>query len=201
VGESVGPGSGSTAEAPGTQAPLPTTTPSSSFMVIGNDSGMEVVVPFAESDAARVASNQDASVTFDAVPNVSITGKVLAVASSATVSSGVVNYYATISLDQGNQALKEGMTSNATVVVSSATNVLTVPNLAITRLGGQAYVIVYANGQQTQTPIETGVVGDTYTEVTSGLTEGQQIVIPTLRVPSGTNTRGGGNPIRIGGGG
>jgi multidrug efflux pump subunit AcrA (membrane-fusion protein) len=131
---------------------------------------------------------------------VTITGKVIAVASSATVTSGVVNYYATISLDQGNQALKEGMTSNATVVVSSANNVITVPNLAITRLGGQAYVNVYSNGQEVQTPIETGVVGDTYTEVTSGLTEGQQVVIPTLRVPSGTNSRGS-NPVRIGGGG
>jgi HlyD family secretion protein len=202
VGESVGPGSGSTPEAPGTQAPLPTTGVSTSFMVIGNDSGMEVVVPFAESDAARVAGNQDAQVTFDAVPNVTIAGKVIAVASSATITSGVVNYYATISLDQGNGALKEGMTSNATVVVSSATNVLTVPDLAITRLGGQAYVSVYSNGKAVQTPIETGVVGDTYTEVTSGLTEGEQIVIPTLRVPSGTTTRGtGGSPIRIGGGG
>ena len=202
VGESVGPGSGSTPEAPGTQAPLPTTGVSTSFMVIGNDSGMEVVVPFAESDAARVAGNQDAQVTFDAVPNVTIAGKVIAVASSATITSGVVNYYATISLDQGNGALKEGMTSNATVVVSSATNVLTVPDLAITRLGGQAYVSVYSNGKSVQTPIETGVVGDTYTEVTSGLTEGEQIVIPTLRVPSGTTTRGtGGSPIRIGGGG
>ena len=201
VGEMAGPGSGSTAEAPGTQAPLPTSVQSASFMVIGNDSGMEVVVPFAESDAARVASNQDASITFDAAPNVTMTGKVIAVASSATVTSGVVNYYATISLDSVSRALKEGMTSNATVVVSSATNVLTVPNLAITRLGGQAYVNVYANGQETQTAIETGVVGDTYTEVTSGLSEGQQVVIPSLRVPSGTSSRSGGNPVRIGGGG
>ena len=201
VGEMAGPGSGSTAEAPGTQAPLPTSVQSASFMVIGNDSGMEVVVPFAESDAARVASNQDASITFDAAPNVTMTGKVIAVASSATVTSGVVNYYATISLDSVSRALKEGMTSNATVVVSSATNVLTVPNLAITRLGGQAYVNVYANGQETRTAIETGVVGDTYTEVTSGLSEGQQVVIPSLRVPSGTSSRSGGNPVRIGGGG
>jgi len=201
VGEMAGPGSGSTAEAPGTQAPLPTSVQSASFMVIGNDSGMEVVVPFAESDAARVASNQDASITFDAAPNVTMTGKVIAVASSATVTSGVVNYYATISLDSVSRALKEGMTSNATVVVSSATNVLTVPNLAITRLGGQAYVNVYANGQETRTAIETGVVGDTYTEVSSGLSEGQQVVIPSLRVPSGTSSRSGGNPVRIGGGG
>lgn len=201
VGEIAGGASGITPEAPGTQAPLPSTAQSSSFMVIGNDSGMEVVVPFAESDAARLASDQDASVTFDAAPNVTMTGKVIAVASSATVTSGVVNYYATISLDSASNALKEGMTSNATVVVSSATNVLTVPNLAITRLGGQAYVNLYANGQQVQTAIETGVVGDTYTEVTSGLTEGQQVVIPTLRVPAGTSSRGGANPIRIGGGG
>lgn len=201
VGESVGPGSGSTAEAPGTQAPLPTSAASGSFMVIGNDSGMEVVVPFAESDAARLASNQAASITFDAVPSVTMTGQVIAVASSASVTSGVVNYYATISLDSTSAALKEGMTSNATVVVSSATNVLTVPNLAITRLGGQAYVNVYSNGQEVRTAIETGVVGDSYTEVTSGLTDGEQVVIPTLRVPSGTNTRGGSNPIKIGGGG
>ena len=202
VGESVGPGQGNTAQAPGTTAPLPSATgTATSFMVIGNDSAMEVIVPFAESDAARVGFNQDVQVTFDAVPNLTISGKVVAVASSATVSSGVVNYYATITLNQTNKNLKEGMTSNATVVVSTASNALTVPNLAITRLGGQAYVNVYANGQQVQTAIETGVVGDTYTEVTGGLNEGAKVVIPTLRVPSGTNTRGPGGAVRIGGGG
>lgn len=200
VGETVGPGQGNTAEAPGTTAPLPSNGASTSFMVIGNDSAMEVIVPFAESDAARVAFNQDANVTFDAVPNLTISGKVVAVASSATVTSGVVNYYATITLNQTNKGLKEGMTSNATVVVSTATNALTVPNLAITRLGGQAYVNLYANGQQVQTAIDVGVVGDTYTEVTGGLNAGAQVVIPTLRVPTGTGTRGnGGAPVRIGG--
>jgi HlyD family secretion protein len=202
VGENVGTGQGVTAEAPGTQAPLPTTAASSSFMVIGNDSAMEVVVPFAESDAAKLGFNQNANVTFDAAPNVTISGKVVAVASSATITSGVVNYYATISLNQTNKALKEGMTSNAVVIVSTATNALTVPNLAITRLGGQAYVNVYINGQSVQTPIETGVVGDSYTEITGGLNLGEQIVIPTLRVPTGSTNRGtGGAPIRIGGGG
>jgi len=201
VGETVGPGQGSTSEAPGSMAPLPSAGASTTFMVIGNDSAMEVIVPFAESDAARVGFNQDVQVTFDAVPNLTISGKVVAVASSATVTSGVVNYYATITLNQTNKSLKEGMTSNATVVVSTASNALTVPNLAITRLGGQAYVNVYANGQQVQTAIETGVVGDTFTEVTGGLNAGAQVVIPTLRVPSGTGTRGTGGAVRIGGGG
>jgi macrolide-specific efflux system membrane fusion protein len=64
-------------------------------------------------------------------------------------------------------------------------------------------VNVYQNGQEVQTAIETGVVGDQYTEVTSGLTPGMQVVIPTLRVPSGSTTTrgGGGGAVRFGGGG
>jgi len=205
VGETVAPGGGTTAEAPGSQAPLPSSTGTNAFMVIGNVDAMEVVIPFAESDASRIASDQDAQVTFDAVPNLTISGHVLAVASAAAVSSGVVNYYATITLNQTNKALKQGMTANATVVVSKAANALTVPNLAITHTGGQAFVMLYAAGQQTQTPIETGVVGDQFTEVTGGLNDGQQIVLPTVRVSSGSGTTrgggGGGGGIRVGGGG
>jgi len=202
VGESAITGSGTTPEAPGTQAPLPTSQASSAFMVIGDVSGMEVVIPFAESDASKLAFNQDTQVTFDAVPNLTISGHVVAVASAATVQSGVVNYYATVALNQTNPALKQGMTSNATVVVSKATNAVVVPNLAITRLGGQAYVNVYVNGKEVQTQIETGVAGDQYTEVTGGLSEGAQVVIPTLRVSSSSGgTRNGGGGVRIGGGG
>ena len=200
VGENVAPGGGTTAEAPGSQAPLPTSAASNAFMVIGNVSGMDVVVPFAESDASRLAVNQDTQVTFDAVSNLTISGHVIAVASASTNASGVVNYYATIALNQTDKALKQGMTANATVTVSKATNAITVPNLAITRVAGQAYVNVYSGGQQVQTPIETGVVGDQFTEVTGGLNNGVQVVIPTVRVSSGTgNTRGGGGGF--GGGG
>ena len=201
VGETAGTGSGTTAQAPGTAAPLPTNTASNAFMVIGNVSAMEVVIPFAESDASKLAFNQETQVTFDAVPNLTISGHVIAVGSAATVQSGVVNYYATVALNQTNPGLKEGMTSNATVTVSQATNAITVPNLAITRLGGQAYVNVYVNGQQVQTPIDTGVVGDQYTEVVGGLDEGAKVVIPTLRVSttSGGGRGGGGGTVRIGG--
>src|SRR5207302_8052024 len=137
--------------------------------------------------------------------NLTITGHVIAVASAATVNSGVVNYYATIVLNQTDKALKQGMTANATVTVSKATNALSVPNLAISHTAGQAYVNVYAAGQQVATPVETGVAGDQFTEVTGGLNDGEQIVLPTVRVSSGTGTnRGGtlgGGGVRVGAGG
>jgi multidrug efflux pump subunit AcrA (membrane-fusion protein) len=203
VGEAVSPGGGTTPEAPGGQAPLPTSTASSAFMVIGNVSGMEVVAPFAESDASRLAFNQESQVTFDAVPNLTISGHVIAVASASTVTSGVVNYYATITLNQTNKSLKQGMTANATVTISKVTNAITVPNLAISRSAGQAYVLVYSSGQQVQTPIETGVVGDQFTEVSGGLNDGEQVVLPSIRAASGSGGRGfgngGGRPVVIGG--
>jgi hypothetical protein len=100
------------------------------------------------------------------------------------------------------------MTANATVTVARSANALVVPNLAITHTGGQAYVNVYSAGQPVQTPIETGVVGDQFTEVTGGVNEGEQIVLPTVRAAtgSGSNTGrfGGGNGgggVRIGAGG
>jgi hypothetical protein len=95
------------------------------------------------------------------------------------------------------------MTSNATVTVSKATNAIVVPNLSITRLGGQAYVNLYVGGKQVQTMIQTGVVGDQFTEVTGGLNEGAQVVIPTLTVSSSSGSGGtrfgGGGGVRIGG--
>lgn len=205
VGETVAPGGGTTAEAPGTQAPLPTSSASTAFMVISNITAMEVVIPFAESDASKLSFNQDAQVTFDAVPNLTISGHVVAVASAATLSSGVVNYYATVTLNQANSSLKQGMTANVTVTTSKVANALTVPNLAVGHTAGQAYVYVYSSGQQVQTPIETGVVGDQFTEVTGGLNDGEQIVIPTVRVGSASGGQrgfgGGGGGVRIGGGG
>ncbi|HEX2681917.1 MAG TPA: HlyD family efflux transporter periplasmic adaptor subunit, partial [Candidatus Dormibacteraeota bacterium] len=205
VGETTSPGGGTTPESPGSAAPLPTSSTSGAFMVISNVSGMEVVIPFAESDASRLVANQDVAITFDAVANLTISGKVVAVASTATVSSGVVNYYATISLNQTNAALKQGMTANATVIVSKATNAIAVPNLAISHVAGQAYVNVYSGGQQVPTAIETGVVGDQFTEVTGGLNQGEQVVIPTIRAStssgSGRGGFGNGGGVRIGTGG
>jgi multidrug efflux pump subunit AcrA (membrane-fusion protein) len=106
----------------------------------------------------------------------------------------------TLNLDQPDQRLKSGMTANANVVVSQASDVLMVPNSAITRLGGQAYVTVLSRDgkTQTRTPVETGTVGDSTTEISSGLSEGQRVVLPQLRV---SNTSGTGTGRGLGGGG
>ncbi len=208
VGENIGTGGGGTQQAPGTVAPQPaagsgTGTGSSAFMVLSDVDSLQMVAPFAESDAAKLKADQEVSLSFDAVPGVALNGRVLALASNATVVSNVVNYYATIVLSQSDPRLRPGMTANAAVTVTKADGVLTVPNAAVRRQGVAATVVVYSNGRTVPTEVEVGLVGDTTTEIRSGLKEGDRIVMPTLRAQPGTQPtiRTGGGFFGPGGGG
>ncbi len=211
AGDSVSPATGSSgAEAPGTTAPLPSsgagaTSGSSGFMTLMSDNAFQTVVSFAESDAAKVAGGQTGTVTFDAISGLTIPIHVLAVAGSSTVTSNVVNYYVTLTLDNLDDRLKAGLTTNATVVTARATNVLVVPNAAITRRGALATVTLVQGGKEVLTQVETGVAGTSSTEVTSGLRAGDKVVLPTTtttRTTTGTGRGlggGGGGGLGLGG--
>jgi HlyD family secretion protein len=203
-GEAVSGGSSAaTAQAPGSLAPQPSSSSSGSgassgFMVIDDNSSYVAVMPFAETDAARLAVNQTASLTFDAIPGLTISGHVLSISPSATVVSNVVDYYVSLVLNRTDSRLREGMTANASVTVAQADNAVRVPNAAVHTVGGASTVTVLAaNGQQLPTEVVTGVVGDSYTEIKAGLNEGDRIVLPTLRT-TGTGANGG-NLVRSGG--
>ncbi len=194
-----GGGSGATAQAPGSLAPQPTSSSgsaaSSGFMVIDDNNSYIVVMPFAETDAARLAANQTTALTFDAIPGLSISGHVLSISPSATVVSNVVDYYVSFVLNRTDPRLREGMTANASVTVAQVDNAVRVPNAAVRTQGGTSMVTVLSNGQQVPTEVVTGIVGDTYTEIRAGLNEGDRVVLPALRAPTGT----GGNLVRGGG--
>ena len=75
--------------------------------------------------------------------------------------------------------LREGLTVTVSILVDEKTDVLLVPNSAITRREAQSYVqVVPADGAPEERAIQTGISDWQYTEVTSGLSEGEQIVVP-----------------------
>ena len=197
-GETAG---GGTAQSPGSLAPLPSSGGSggaSGFMVIDDTSSFVAVMPFAETDAARLATNQTTVFTFDAIPSLTISGHVLTISPTATVVSNVVDYYVSFVLNRTDPRLREGMTANASVTVAQVDNAVRVPNAAVRTTGGTTMVTVLSKGQQVPTEVITGVVGDTYTEIKAGLNEGDTVLLPTLRTTTGTGT--GGNLVRGGGG-
>ena len=78
-----------------------------------------------------------------------------------------------------NLQLREGLTVTVTIVVEEATDVLLVPNTAITSRAGKSYVqVVSADGTIEERAIQTGISDWQFTEVTEGLSEGEQIIVP-----------------------
>lgn len=73
--------------------------------------------------------------------------------------------------------LKEGLSVTVSIIVDQKNDVLMVPSRAITRRGRQASVQVMNNGVAESRSITTGLTNGQYTEVTDGLSEGEQVVI------------------------
>ena len=191
AGEFVGNASGTTPGAPGTQAGLPTEPQigdnggnggavpgTGAVVVLNNVNTFQLVVPFEESDAAQVTPGKQVEISVDALPDLRKRGSVLAVAPSGDPSTGVVRYYATIVLTEGDPRLRDGQTALAEVMADIRENVLRVPTVAVRRDGGNTVVDVPVPEGREPRQFEPGLAGDEYTEVVSGLPEGQELLLP-----------------------
>jgi hypothetical protein len=75
--------------------------------------------------------------------------------------------------------LRQGLTVTVSLIVAQRNDVLLVPNGAITTQGGQSYVqVISSTGTTEKRAIKTGITDYVKTEVTEGLSEGEQIVVP-----------------------
>jgi multidrug efflux pump subunit AcrA (membrane-fusion protein) len=87
--------------------------------------------------------------------------------------------------------LREGLTVTVSVIVEEATDVLLVPNGAITSQGRQTYVqVISSTGAIEQRAIETGITDYVNTEVTEGLSEGEQVIVPQGTTSTSTTQQG-----------
>ncbi len=179
-----------------------------------------------EIDAAKVTLGEQATLTLDALPDITLTGKVSQIDMIGTVAQGVVNYTVQITLDTDDEKIKPGMSVSASIITDNHPNVLTVPNSAVHTQGTQSYVLTYKksdvastdtsgnitlNTSPAQLPVEVGIANDTVTEILSGLQAGDDIITQTIsatKTTASTNnsslripgiTGGGNTTFRAGG--
>lgn len=153
-----------------------------------------------EIDAANVKVGQKATLTFDAVPDLTITGEVIEIDAIGTVSQGVVSYTVKISFDTDDKRIKPGMSVSASIVIKAKSITLLVPNSAIKQQNGISYVEVpdksdintakaSPSGAVFENPlyqqqVEIGITNDTFTEILSGLNEKDLVVTRTIQPSS-----------------
>jgi len=144
---------------------------------------MTMTVAFSESDIGKVKVRQPATVTLDALSGVELGARVTAISTLGTTSSSVVSYDATLTLDQHDSRVRPGMSASAAVITGQATGV-NLPSSAVTGTSGSvATVNVMTGVKSVPTRVVVGVVGDSRTQIVSGLSAGQQVVVTTT-VPS-----------------
>jgi multidrug efflux pump subunit AcrA (membrane-fusion protein) len=162
-----------------------------------------MTVAFSESDISKVKVGQPATVTLDALSGVELGAHVTSISTLGTTSSSVVSYNATLKLDQHNSLVKPGMSASASVVTGQASGI-NLPTSAVTGTSGSvSHVTVLTNGKEVSTPVVVGLVGDSRTQIASGLHSGQQVVV-TVTLPSLSSSSAGSSSSgasRLGGGG
>lgn len=157
-----------------------------------------------EVDVAKIKAGQKVILTFDAVPDLSLSGEVTDVDSIGTVSQGVVSYTVKTTFDTQDERVKPSMSVSANIITDVKTDALIVPNSAVKLQGEENYVQI-ADGQNLQaqngslkgvallTPprrqiVEIGISNDESTEIISGLKEGDLVVTGIINSQAGTAT-------------
>lgn len=143
-----------------------------------DNSSFHVDVQISESDLGKIKLDQAAAVDIDALQGQTLQGKVSYIAPNATADQDVTTYLTRVLLDDTTQPLRAGLSAAVDLVGASAENVLIVPSSAIvqTDSGPQVYK-QNGEGPSILVPVAIGLVGDTYTEVTSGVNEGDMVLL------------------------
>lgn len=139
---------------------------------------MELVIELDEIDIPAVETGQRAIISVDALPSLQLEGTVTSIASVPIVEAGVVLYNARISFDvpEGTK-LKVGMSATADTISTERSDVLLVPDRAISYSEGGPVVYVLVDEQIEERPVVIGISDGFQTEIKEGLAEGEIVVV------------------------
>ncbi|MER6583195.1 efflux RND transporter periplasmic adaptor subunit [Nonomuraea sp. NPDC001023] len=160
------------------------------FISLGNLNELQVQAMVTESDVNRLKLGQQAAITLATRPGERHGGTVTAIAPTATVEDQLVRYSVTLAFDEPPAGLMLGQTATVSVTTAEAKDAIYVPAAAVrSRSDGAQVVTVRAGGHDAAKVVGTGVRGDQYVQITSGLDERDQVVMSgttTGEFPDGT---------------
>ena len=146
---------------------------------------LEMNINVDELQISSISVGQKVQITADAVPDKTYVGTVTRVSMKGASNGGTTTYPVSIRIDD-TDGLRPGMNANAEIVVAKADNALVVPNAAVVR---GSYVLVTKDSPSAANadtameapegfvyvPVKTGVSDDDYTQIVSGIQEGDTI--------------------------
>lgn len=125
----------------------------------------------------KVSVGQKVSVTFDAMKDLELPGKVISIDSVGTVKGGVVTFETKIEIPDLPAEIKPNMTAVATIELINKENTLAVPISSVIYRDGKTYVQKADSKNGELTAVELGEKGFVKTEIVSGLESGTKVLV------------------------
>jgi HlyD family secretion protein len=172
--------------------------PGSVIAVIADLSQILVEAEVGETEVVSVKLHQQARIKVDAVVDREYAGHVVEIGSSAAVrqgaGSGIRYFKVKVAIDNADDRLRPGMTSQVSIVTSRAVNVVAVPiQSVVERVPGakasardddkpkKKYVFLVKDGKARQVEVTTGISDATHVAVLSGVKAGDELITGPFR--------------------
>lgn len=154
-------------------------SPSSPVIVLIPFGGLQIKLNVSEDNIINVQVGQPVDIMINALGGSNhLEGVVSAIDPAETIISGAVYYQTTVDFNQPDSRIRPGMTVNALIKTAIHKDTLVVPASAIEAQNGKKFVKILQNNKPIKQEITTGLESnDGMIEITSGLTEGQAVVL------------------------
>lgn len=146
------------------------------LFTLGDPKALEVLANVTEEDYPLISVGQEAEIYFDARPEVNVQGKIERIIPKRIEGDHPL-YDIYISLNEVPDGLADGMTSDTAITIAKHEGVLCLPRALVRASGGDTTTVkVWDGTQEIARQIKIGLRGDTYIEILSGLSKGEQVV-------------------------
>ncbi|MFQ6098668.1 MAG: efflux RND transporter periplasmic adaptor subunit, partial [Armatimonadota bacterium] len=166
-------------------------TQGTNIVTLADVSRMYVLAEVDEADIGQVKVGQPVEIEVETFPDETFAGKVTQVYPKGEEIENVTIFKVRIEVDKPRGVLRPGMTAEASIIIDRRDNVLAVPNEAVFERMGKKYVEVLQRGKPREVEIQTGLASFEWTEIRSGLQEGQEVVLAGAGLPTMGREAGG----------
>lgn len=185
-GSGAGSSGGTGGSAPGATSGTTTTSSGAAFVIVGTDA-WEASASVGDADLPHLTVGNQVELTVDGLED-TVFGTVATIGLLPSTSSGSASYPVTIAVTGSPEGLHDGMSADAEIIYERRTDVLTVPSAAVRTVDGESVVTqLDEDGEEVTTVVTVGATTGSLVEITSGLEEGDEVLVEVVQ-RSGTDT-------------
>ncbi|NIP25983.1 MAG: HlyD family efflux transporter periplasmic adaptor subunit [Phycisphaerae bacterium] len=157
------------------------------IFTIPNSNVMGVQLSVHESSVDKVKPGQYATITVEAFPDQTFSGKVIKVAplpdpQHGWLSAGVRVYSTNVEIDGAYDYIRPGMSAKVEILIEELKDVMIVPIQVVANRAGRKVCYISTPQGPKEREVKTGAFNDTFVQILEGLQVGEEVLLTPPRI-------------------